>query len=170
MTLVLQCLSALMPSLFSRSNAAKPPGRQPAVICCVPDTRCHDTPIMDLCVLLNKLHKERRDERESGFILTGEQGPAPGCRHQEKMDPYWWGVNGQELSTIGERAPWAFYFQSCLIRHWEGSMCTGLEVYSRVLDQKEDACAKILFIGLTSLKKTNINPFRFWQLCYLLLA
>lgn len=63
MTLVLQCLSALTAFLSAESNAAKLPGWQPAVICCVPNTQRHDTPIMDLCVLLNKWHNDCHNER-----------------------------------------------------------------------------------------------------------
>lgn len=58
MTLVLQCLSALTPFLSTESNATELPGWQPAVICRVPNTQRHDTPIMDLCVLLNKWHND----------------------------------------------------------------------------------------------------------------
>lgn len=60
MTLILQCLSDLTPFLSVRSNAAAPPGRQAAVICCPSETRSPDTSIMDLYVLLNKWHNECR--------------------------------------------------------------------------------------------------------------
>lgn len=54
MTLILLCLSALTAFLSAQSNATKLLGWQPAVICRAPNASRHDTPIMDLCVLLNK--------------------------------------------------------------------------------------------------------------------
>lgn len=98
----------------------------------------HDTPIIDLYVLLTKSHKERRDEGESGFIFTGAQGRAPGvkaaraCRRREEMDPYWWGINGQELSTIGERAPRGSDSKTCWVRSGEGPTCAVGQKYIQV--------------------------------------
>lgn len=58
MTLILQCLSDLTLFLSVQSNAAVPPSRQAAVICCPLETHRPDTSIMDLYVLLNKWHNE----------------------------------------------------------------------------------------------------------------
>ena len=80
MTLVLQCLSALTAFLSAESNATKLPGWQPAVICRIANTQLHDTPIMDLCVLLNKWHNDCRDGRNWPHFYSSRavQGSAAG--------------------------------------------------------------------------------------------
>lgn len=149
MTLVLLCLSALTPFLFSKSNATKPPRRQPAVICCVPDTRCHDTPIMDLYVLLNKSHKECRDERESGFILIRARQSAwvreaRVCHHQQKMDPYRWCIHGKELSTIEERVPYyTNSFEQQPIHSWSGREDRSFRSIFKTIISKKSICKHV---------------------------
>lgn len=75
MTLILQRLSDLTPFLSARSNAALPPGRQAAVICCPSETRSPDTSIMDPYVLLNKRRVQRRRGSEVALFECGAAGP-----------------------------------------------------------------------------------------------
>lgn len=114
MTLVLQCLSALTPFLSAESNATKLPGWQSTVICCVPDTRRHDTPIMDLYVLLNKWHNECHDGRNWLHFNSSRavQGRATG-------------QGGCNCATINKR--WIHTDDELMVRNWTLLECVHLK-------------------------------------------
>lgn len=113
MTPILQCLSALTAFLSAESNATKLPGWQPAVICRIPNTRHHDTSIMDLCVLLNKWRNDCHNGRNqlhfySGRAVRGQSNRAQKvqvCRPQQKMDSYWWWINEEEWNSFKMYTP-----------------------------------------------------------------
>lgn len=135
MTLVLQCLSALTAFLSAQSNATELPGWQHAVICRVPNTPRHDTPVMDLCVLLNKWHNDGHVGRNwLHFYSSGATEQRRGkCATINKtwihIDDEFMGKNGALLECVHLRGPAALNSCQYLLNKTHGGQ--GLE--SRVI-------------------------------------